>query len=115
MTENIDDTPSLSIEQVEALLAEQFIPEPPSTPYPDDPEATWKYWTEIDTVERGIPDEWVLERLRNRRNALLSACDWRVVPDAPWDIAPWIAYRQALRDLPETSADPRKVIWPTEP
>ena len=105
---------SITIEQIEAELAAAMPTPEPATPY-DDPTATWTYWTDMDTVERGIPDEWVWERLRNRRNAMLSACDFRMVPDAPWDVAPWEAYRQALRDLPDTTTDPRKAVWPVEP
>lgn len=115
MTENIDETPALSIEDVEAMLAAQFPPEPVPDPFPGDPTATWVYWTDMDTAERGVPDEWVWERLRNRRNQLLAACDFRVVPDASWDVAPWMAYRQALRDLPDSTADPRLAVWPEEP
>jgi hypothetical protein len=62
-----------------------------------------------------IPDDYVWERLRNRRNELLAATDWRVLPDAPGDTSAWVAYRQALRDLPSTTADPRTAAWPTEP
>lgn len=115
MTENIDETPALSIEDVEAMLLAQFPPEPVPDPFPGDPTATWVYWSEMDTAERGVPDEWVWERLRNRRNQLLAACDFRVVADAPWDTAPWMAYRQALRDLPDSTADPRLAVWPEEP
>ena len=105
----------LSIEDVEAMLAEQFPLAAPVEPFAGDDTATWHYWSDIDTAERGVPTEWVLERLRNRRDALLAACDWRVVPDAPWDTAPWIAYRQALRDLPDVTTDPRAVVWPVQP
>lgn len=105
----------MTIEAVEALLAEQFPPVPAPEPFPGDDDATWVYWTPMDSVEQGICDEWVWERLRNRRDQLLAACDWRVVADAPWDMQPWTAYRQALRDLPEQTDDPRQVIWPTEP
>jgi hypothetical protein len=115
MTTEIDETPALTIEQVEAMLAEQFPPEPAPEPFPGDETATWHYWSPMDTAERGVPVEWVWERLRNRRNALLSACDWRMVTDAPWDLAPWEAYRQALRDLPDNTEDPRKAVWPVEP
>lgn len=111
----IDDTPALTIEDIEAMLAEQFPPLAPAEPFPGDDTATWHYWTEMDTAERGVPDEWVLERLRNRRNALIAESDWRVVPDAPWDTAPWIEYRQALRDLPANTTDPRKAEWPVSP
>ena len=115
MTEQIDQTPALTIEQVEAMLAEQFPPEPEPEPFAGDDTASWHYWSEMDTAERGVPEEWVWERLRNRRNALLADCDFRVVPDAPWDVAPWLAYRQALRDLPDTTTDPRLAVWPEPP
>lgn len=115
MTEQtIDETPALTIEDIEAALA-AAMPEPePHTPFTD-ATASWTYWTDMDSVEQGIPDEWVWERLRNRRDSLLAACDWRVVADAPWDTACWLAYRQALRDLPASTVDPRRAVWPFEP
>ena len=112
---SIEETPALTIEDIEALLAEQFPALAPVEPFPGDDTATWTYWSDMDTAERGVPDEWVWERLRNRRNQLLAACDWRVVADAPWDTAPWIAYRQALRDMTAKTKDPRKTDWPVEP
>lgn len=75
---------------------------------------TWDYLTDLDS-DPEIPDEWVWERLRLRRDALLSASDFRVLPDAPWDTAPWETYRQALRDLPGVTQDPREAVWPVEP
>lgn len=119
MSENIDELisepTSLSIEDIEALLAQQFPPELPIEPFADDPTATWKYWTDMDTAERGVLDEWVWERLRNYRNQLISNCDWRVVSDASWDVQPWILYRQELRDLPDATSNPRMAVWPIEP
>lgn len=106
---------ALSIEQVEAMLLEQFPPKPAVEPFAGDPSATWVYWTEFDTAERGVPTDWIWERLRNRRNQLLAACDFRMVNDAPWDTAPWETYRQALRDLPDITSDPRTAIWPQPP
>lgn len=88
----------------------------PQLPEPfTDPAASWAYWTHLDTADRGVPDEWVWERLRLRRNALIADTDFRVVPDAPWDTAPWLAYRQALRDLPANTTDPRTAVWPKPP
>jgi hypothetical protein len=115
MTTEIDETPALTIEQVEAMLLEQYPAEPAPEPFPGDDTATWVYWTDMDTAERGVPEEWVWERLRNRRNHLLAACDFRVVMDAPWPLEPWEAYRQALRDLPDNTEDPRLAVWPIEP
>ena len=62
-----------------------------------------------------IPDEWVWERLRLRRDGLLAQSDHRMVTDAPWDVEPWADYRQALRDLPDVTTDPRLAVWPTTP
>jgi len=119
MTDTIEtpetETPALSIEDIEAMLAQQFPPLAPVEPFAGDDKATWVYWSDMDTAERGVPDEWVWERLRNKRDALLAECDWRVVADAPWDQAPWVAYREALRDLPDNTKDPRKAVWPVTP
>lgn len=114
-TPEIEQPEPLTIEQIEAMLVEQFPPAAPLEPFAGDDKATWIYWTDMDTAERGVPTEWVWERLRNHRDALLADCDWRVVADAPWDVAPWQAYRQALRDLPDATTDPRKAVWPTKP
>lgn len=105
----------LSIEDVEAMITGQLPELPTPEPFGGDPNATWVYWSQRDTAERGVPDEWVWERLRVRRNNLLSECDFRVVSDAPWNTDPWIEYRQALRDLPNNTNDPRQAVWPTEP
>lgn len=65
--------------------------------------------------------EWVVnldrawESVRSIRDGLLSACDWAMVPDAPTDKVAWTAYRQALRDLPETQTDPLNIVWPEPP
>lgn len=74
----------------------------------------WNYRTFMDG-EKEIPVEWIWERLRNYRNELLAACDWRMIEDAPWDKTAWAKYRQALRDLPATITDPSKIIFPTPP
>ena len=66
---------------------------------------------EIEQAE--IAFAWVA--FRNRRNQLLSACDWTQTADAPVDRAAWAAYRQALRDLPANTDDPRNPQWPSPP
>lgn len=77
---------------------------------------TWNYLsTEQDYTRDTIPVDWVWERLRNRRDGLLAATDHRMVVDAPWDTEPWAAYRQALRDLPDNTTDPREALWPVQP
>jgi hypothetical protein len=73
------------------------------------------WYESLDDPADGIPDEWVLERMRVRRNALLAGSDWTQVADAPVDAAAWAEYRQALRDLPKSAKDPRTVKWPEPP
>jgi hypothetical protein len=77
---------------------------------------TWNYSGPVDTVSADqLPIEYVWERLRLRRDQLLAQSDFRMVPDAPWDQAPWTAYRQALRNLPDATTDPRLAVWPVSP
>ena len=54
-------------------------------------------------------------RIRAKRNALLASSDWRAMPDAPTMSADWTNYRQALRNLPSTQADPDDIVFPEEP
>jgi hypothetical protein len=56
-----------------------------------------------------------LIRLRYWRDGELTRTDWTQVADAPTDKEAWANYRQALRDLPASNADPRKIALPTAP
>lgn len=77
---------------------------------------TWNYLSpDQDYTRDTIPTEWVWERLRHRRDQLLRDSDFRMVDDAPWDRNAWGVYRQALRDLPASTVDPREAVWPVEP
>lgn len=76
--------------------------------------ATWEAFG-LDPANDDASDDVVWARLRNRRDGLLTESDWTQVADAPVDRAAWAAYRQALRDLPDTTSDPRQVVWPTAP
>jgi hypothetical protein len=62
-----------------------------------------------------ISDELYLTRLRYWRNAELLRTDWTQVADAVCDKTAWATYRQALRDLPASNSDPRKIVLPTAP
>lgn len=74
----------------------------------------WDYSMPADN--HGEPsDEVIWSRLRHRRDAELAACDWTQVADAPVNQPAWANYRQALRDLPDTTTDPREAIWPMPP
>lgn len=69
-------------------------------------------------VDRTTDTGELLASLRARRDALLQASDWTQVPDSPLSEAAraeWVAYRQSLRDLPETVTDPAAIEWPVPP
>lgn len=60
----------------------------------------------------------LLQRMRERRDRLLRASDFTQAADVPLTDAQrqqWRTYRQALRELPETVADPSAIDWPTLP
>lgn len=57
--------------------------------------------------------QWMI--VRAERDAKLAASDWTQVADAPVDNLVWAAYRQALRDLPQTQTNPFSIIWPAIP
>lgn len=72
-------------------------------------------WYASSADSDSLPDEYVWERLRNRRNARLAESDWTQTLDAKVDQTAWADYRQALRDLPASVTDPRKTVWPIAP
>lgn len=65
--------------------------------------------------ETEAPDEWLIERMRLRRDALLIASDWAMTTDAPTDKTAWTTYRQALRDFPSTWQPASTVQFPERP
>lgn len=63
----------------------------------------------LQFVVTSFGDDYWMQVLRGRRNELLTACDWTMLPDSSLSDAQkdeWIAYRQALRDLPSTASKP---------
>jgi hypothetical protein len=66
-------------------------------------------------TEADIPNEWFFERIRLWRDGELNACDWTQVADSTANKTAWKTYRQALRDLPASNTDPKKIVFPTRP
>jgi hypothetical protein len=64
-------------------------------------------------------DAWLASAVRPLRNKALIDCDWTQLPDAPLTDErkqAWMAYRQALRDLPNNDAlTPENLTWPEVP
>lgn len=53
--------------------------------------------------------------VRKDRDAKLTATDYRMVSDAPWNTSDWATYRQQLRDISNQEGFPHNITWPTEP
>jgi hypothetical protein len=62
-----------------------------------------------------VSDELYLIRMRYWRDTELARTDWTQVADAVCNKAAWATYRQALRDLPASNADPRQIELPAQP
>jgi len=57
------------------------------------------------------------DSIRATRNQILRDTDWTMTSGATVDQAQWAAYRQVIRDIPQTYKDktPDDVVWPTQP
>ena len=55
--------------------------------------------------------------IRSTRDQILRDTDWTMTTGATVDQAQWAAYRQVIRDIPQTYKDktPDDVVWPTQP
>lgn len=71
----------------------------------------FQYDAEVDLEVR-----WDL--VRNKRNKLLTLCDWTQLSDNPLPTEKkeeWMTYRQQLRDITQQQVNPENVVWPTSP
>ena len=87
---------------------------------PFDPDNTdyQAYLAWLDEGNTPLPaptEELTWDTIRAKRDQLIRDSDWTMVQDASVDQAQWAAYRQILRDLPQTYTNPEDVVWPTEP
>tara|TARA_R110000868_G_scaffold112809_4_gene303403 strand:+ start:351 stop:713 length:363 start_codon:yes stop_codon:yes gene_type:complete len=76
------------------------------------------FWNEENETWSEPPSALVsLEEIRTIRDSFLLASDWRVsVSDYPnEDKDQWVAYRQLLRDFPDTYVPVESPSWPTQP
>ena len=74
---------------------------------------------DLEALQANAPAQMWIE-LRQERNRRRDVSDISVLPDR-WDVmdddtkTAWTLFRQALRDLPATTADPANITWPTPP
>ena len=74
-------------------------------------------------IQAQMPTEFdtAMEDLRSKRNKLLADTDYTVLQDSTYtdaQVAEWVIYRQALRDITNgltTVADVEAVVFPTKP
>ena len=62
-----------------------------------------------------IPEKQKAEKIRVKRNRLLSESDWTQTLDAPLTAEErerWALYRPALRDITKQTDFPHSVVWP---
>ncbi|MEC6795444.1 tail fiber assembly protein [Photobacterium sp. S4TG1] len=61
-------------------------------------------------------NQWL--ETRRTRDQLMIKTDWTQANDAPLTSekkAEFTAYRQVLRDIPQTYDNPDNIVWPTKP
>ena len=96
------------------LTDNAFIPfDPANRDY-----AEYLHWLENgNTPLPAEVTEVTWDTIRAKRDQLLRDSDYTMTPGATVDQGQWSAYRQILRDLPQTFAatGPESVIWPTAP
>ena len=71
--------------------------------------------SEIEAEVSRLTAAGPLRLLRVERDRLLAETDWWALPDSPTMSDEQTAYRQALRDLPATTADAANPSWPSKP
>ena len=75
----------------------------------------------LGTNSWDLNSEALMGTLRQKRDNVLTLCDWTQIPDAPLTDskkAEWATYRQALRDLPANNSSITLLAdatWPTQP
>ena len=73
-------------------------------------------WAKTNTAE-AADDTLTWDNIRATRDQILSDTDWTMTTGASVDQAQWAAYRQNIRDIPQTYSGktPDEVVWPTQP
>ena len=102
-----------------AILQKEDLPQNTSKSIPLDESNTdyqeYIEWAKTNTAEAADGLTW--DDIRSTRDEILQATDWTMTTGASVDQAQWAAYRQNIRDIPQTYSGktPDEVVWPTQP
>ena len=74
-------------------------------------------WVAEGNTAESVDDTLTWDNIRATRDQILRDTDWTMTSGATVDQAQWAAYRQVIRDIPQTYKDktPDDVVWPTQP
>jgi len=74
-------------------------------------------WVAEGNTAASAIDPLTWDSIRAMRDQILRDTDWTMTSGATVDQAQWAAYRQNIRDIPQTYKDktPDDVVWPTQP
>jgi len=73
-------------------------------------------WAESNKITAAtLPSDW--DQVREKRDRLIKNSDWTMTTGATVDQAQWSAYREKLRDIPQTykGKATSEIVWPTAP
>ena len=108
---DFDGEPAKAIQRILDDGTVSSIPmNPDNTDY-----AEYLEWAKTNTIEAADGLTW--DDIRAKRDQILRSTDWTMTTGATVDQAQWAAYRQVIRDIPQTYKDktPDDVVWPTQP
>lgn len=97
---------------METVLSDVSMPYTTETDYQMALSEAWQGEVTVEEVAE------TADEIRARRDRLLAATDWAVLPDSPLDAQSLEAvktYRQALRDVPQQEHFPGAITWPRMP
>lgn len=97
---------------IETVLSDVSMPYATEADYQLAMSEAWRGKVTVEEVAE------TADEIRARRDRLLAATDWAVLPDSPLDAQSLEAvktYRQALRDVPQQEHFPDSITWPQIP
>ena len=102
------------VKAIQKILDDGTVSSIPKNPDNTD-YAEYLEWAKTNTIEAADGLTW--DDIRTKRDGILQSTDWTMTTGATVDQAQWAAYRQVIRDIPQTYKDktPDDVVWPTQP